>query len=57
MNVQIFRHNAEWIVLTESYALTFHQTLAGAMSHAATEIGASNHHGASSQGNPTSDNS
>ena len=49
MNVQIFRHNAEWIVLTESYALTFHQTLAGAMSHAATEIGASNHHGASQQ--------
>ena len=49
MNVQIFRHNAEWIVLTESYALTFHQTLAGAMSHAATEIGASDHHGTSPQ--------
>ena len=49
MNVQIFRHNAEWIVLTESYALTFHQTLAGAMSHAATEIGASNYHGTSQQ--------
>ena len=49
MNVQIFRHNAEWIVLTETYALTFHQTLAGAMRYASTEIGASNHHGTSQQ--------
>ena len=57
MNVQIFRHNAEWIVLTESYTLTFHQTLAGAMSYAATEIGASNHHGASQQSDSTSNNS
>ena len=57
MNVQIFRHNAEWIVLTESYTLTFHQTLAGAMDHAAAQIGASNHHGASQQGNSTIDNS
>ena len=57
MNIQIFRHNDEWIVLTESYALTFHQTLAGAMKYAATEIGASDHHGASQQGNPASDNS
>jgi hypothetical protein len=57
MNVQIFRHNVEWIVLTESYALTFHQTLAGAMNHAATEIGASDHHGASQQSNSTSHNS
>ena len=55
MNVQIFRHNAEWIVLTESYALTFHQTLAGAMDHAATEIGASDHHGASEQSNSAFD--
>jgi hypothetical protein len=55
MNVQIFRHNAEWIVLTESYALTFHQTLAGAMSHAAAEIGASDHHGAPKQSNTTLD--
>ena len=57
MNVQIFRHNDEWIVLTESYALTFHQTLASAMSHAATEIGASNNHGASQQSDSTGDNS
>ena len=57
MNIQIFRHNDEWIVLTESYALTFHQTLAGAMKHAATEIGASDRHGAPQQSNPTSDNS
>ena len=49
MNVQIFRHDTEWIVLTESYALTFHQTLAGAMDHAAAEIGASDHHGTSSK--------
>ena len=56
MNVQIFRHNAEWIVLTESYALTFHQTLAGAMSHAATEIGASDHHGAPEQSDTALDN-
>ena len=55
MNVQIFRHNDEWIVLTESYALTFHKTLAGAMSHAATEIGAPNHHGTSSQSNSAID--
>ena len=57
MNVQIFRHNAEWIVLTESYALTFHQTLAVAMDHAATEIGASDHHGASAQSDSAVDNS
>ena len=57
MNVQIFRHGSEWIVLTESYALTFHKTLAGAMKHAATEIGASNHHGASQQSDSTSNNS
>lgn len=57
MNVQIFRHDKEWIVLTESYALTFHQTLAGAMSHAATEIGASDRHGASSQSDSAIDNS
>ena len=57
MNLQIFRHNDEWIVLTESYALTFHRSLAGAMKYAATEIGASDHHGASQQGNSTLDNS
>ncbi len=57
MNIQIFRHNDEWIVLTESYALTFHQTLAGAMSYAATQIGASDHHGTSQQGDSLSDNS
>ena len=57
MNIQIFHHNSEWIVLTESYALTFHQTLAKAMRHAATEIGASDHHGAPQQSNSTSDNS
>ena len=57
MNVQIFRHDKEWIVLTESYALTFHQTLAGAMDHAATEIGASDHYGASQQSNSAIDNS
>ena len=57
MSIQIFRHNDEWIVLTESYALTFHQTLAGAMKYAATEIGASDHHGASQQSNSTGDNS
>lgn len=56
MNVQIFRHDKEWIVLTESYALTFHQTLAGAMDHAAAEIGASDRHGASQQSNSTLDN-
>ena len=57
MNVQIFRHNKEWIVLTESCTLTFHQTLAGAMQHASTEIGASDHHGASQQSNPFGDDS
>ena len=57
MNVQIFRHDKEWIVLTESYTLTFHQTLAGAMDHAATQIGASDRHGASSQGDSAIDNS
>jgi len=57
MNIQIFRHSKEWIVLTDSCTLTFHQTLAGAMHHAATEIGASDRHGASWQSNPTLDNS
>ena len=56
MNVQIFRHDKEWIVLTESYALTFHQTLGSAMDHAATEIGASDHHGTPEQSNSTLDN-
>ncbi len=56
MNVQIFRHDKEWIVLTESYALTFHQTLGSAMDHAATEIGASDHHGTSEQSDSTFDN-
>jgi hypothetical protein len=55
MNVQIFRHDKEWIVLTESYALTFHQTLAGAMDHAAAEIGASDHHGTPKQSNSAFD--
>ena len=57
MNIQIFRHRDEWIVLNESYEITFHQTLAKAMNHAATEIGASDRHGASQQGNSTSHNS
>jgi hypothetical protein len=57
MNIQIFRHDSEWIVLTESYALTFHQTLADAMKYAATEIGASDRHGASQQSNSTRHNS
>jgi len=57
MNVQIFRHDKEWIVLTESYALTFHQTLGSAMDHAATEIGASDHHGTSSKSDSTGYNS
>lgn len=57
MNIQIFRHRDEWIVLNESYAITFHKSLNSAMSHAATEIGASNCHGASQQSNPTSYNS
>ena len=57
MNVQIFRHQNEWIVLTETYALTFHQTLAGAMRYASAEIGASVDHGTAQQSNPSSDNS
>ncbi len=51
MSIQIFRHNDEWVVLTESYALTFHQTLAGAMKHAATQVGASDRHGTPKQSN------
>jgi hypothetical protein len=57
MNIQIFRHRDEWIVLNESYEITFHQTLSNAMSYAATEIGASDHHGTSQQSNSTGDNS
>ena len=57
MNVQIFRHNKEWIVLTDSCTLTFHQTLAGAMQYASTEIGASDHYGTSQQGDSFSNNS
>ena len=57
MNIQIFRHNDEWIGLTAAYTRTFHKTLTEAMSHAATEIGASNHHGASQQSDSTSNNS
>jgi len=57
MNIQIFRHEKEWIVLTESYGLTFHQSLASAMNYAATEIGASDHHGASPQSDSTGDDS
>jgi hypothetical protein len=57
MNIQIFRHHSEWIVLNESYEITFHRTLASAMSHAATEIGASDRHGAPQQSDSTSYNS
>ena len=57
MNVQIFRHDKEWIVLTESYGLTFHQSLASAMNYAATEIGASDHHGTPQQSNSAGDDS
>ena len=57
MNIQIFRHDVQWIVLTESYALTFHKTLASAMDHAATEIGASDRYGASQQSNSTGNSS
>ena len=56
MNIQIFRHRDEWIVLTETYALTFHQTLAGAMKYASAEIGASTHHGTPQQSNSACDN-
>ena len=56
MNIQIFRHRDEWIVLNESYAITFHQSLNSAMSYAATEIGASNHHGAPQQSNSACNN-
>ena len=57
MNIQIFRHRDEWIVLNESYEITFHQTLSNAMSYAAAEIGASDHHGTPQQSNSTGDNS
>ena len=38
MNVHIYRHRKEWIVLTEDLQVTFHQTLAGAMEHASAAI-------------------
>ena len=57
MNVQIFRHDKEWIVLTDSCALTFHQTLAGAMQYASAEIRASDHYGTPQQSDSFSDNS
>jgi len=57
MNIQIFRHRDEWIVLNESYEITFHRNLSSAMSHAAAEIGASNRYGASQQSDSTRHNS
>ena len=38
MNLRIFKHNNEWIVLNECSAITFHQSLADAMDHASTQI-------------------
>lgn len=38
MDVQIYRHRREWIVLTEDLEVTFHQTLAGAMEHASAAV-------------------
>ena len=38
MDVRIYRHRKEWIVLTEDLQVTFHQTLAGAMEHASAAI-------------------
>ncbi len=38
MNLRIFKHNDEWIVLNECSAITFHQSLADAMDHASTQI-------------------
>ena len=53
MNIQIFRHRDEWIVLNESYEITFHRSLSSAMSYAAAEIGTSNRYGASQQSDST----
>ena len=38
MDVHIYRHRKEWIVLTEDLEVTFHQTLAGAMEHASAAL-------------------
>jgi len=46
MNASIFRHQNDWIVLTDSFEITFHQSLASAMSHASAQIGSSDHLGA-----------
>ena len=53
MNIQIFRHHTESIVLNEAYEITFHRSLSSAMNYAAAEIGASNHHGTPHQSDST----
>jgi ActR/RegA family two-component response regulator len=54
-NVQIFRHNKDWIVLIEDHTVTFHQTLARAMEHASAQIRTSAHSGTPSQGHESLD--
>jgi hypothetical protein len=49
-NVQIFRRNQDWIVLTEDHTVTFHQTLAGAMEHASAQIRTPAYSGTALQG-------
>ena len=45
MSVSIFRYKSQWIVLTDSFEITFHQTLANAMSYASAQIRPSNNFG------------
>jgi hypothetical protein len=45
MDVHIYRHRKEWIVLTEDLEVTFHQTLAGAMEHASAAVRSPVDHG------------
>jgi hypothetical protein len=54
-NVQIFRNNRDWIVLTEDHTVTFHQTLAGAMEHASAQVRTPAYSGAASQGHESLD--
>ena len=46
MDVHIYRHRKEWIVLTEDLQVTFHQTLAGAMEHASAAVRTSTNYAA-----------
>ena len=56
MNLRIFKHNNDWIVLNQYNAITFHQNLADAMDDASTQIRQATDNGATHEGHKAFNN-